>query len=159
MFESGQLQIDNEVFLPYVGQLIAQGKSVTIMVRGNSMNPFLLDRRDQVVIGPCNQEKLTIGDCVLAREEVASRRFILHRIIAITDTHIVMQGDGNWTGTETCLRSEIVGQVTHVIRLGKKYPVDGKTWQRYSAWWDTLTPMRRWLLAIYRRIPKKKLNL
>lgn len=158
MCASESLQLKNEVFLPYVGQLIAQGKSVTIMVRGNSMNPFLLDRRDQVVIGPCHVDDLAVGDCVLARENSDAHMFLLHRVIALSDTYIMMQGDGNWTGTETCLRSEVIGKVTHVIRLGMTYPVDGKMWKRYSAVWAILTPMRRWLLAIYRRIPKKKLK-
>lgn len=31
---------DNEVILPEVARLIEQGHSVTIPVRGNSMNPF-----------------------------------------------------------------------------------------------------------------------
>ena len=38
--------IPNEILLPEVARLIKEGHTVTITVRGNSMNPFLVDRRD-----------------------------------------------------------------------------------------------------------------
>ena len=41
--------IPNEILLPEVARLIKEGHTVTITVRGNSMNPFLVDRRDRVM--------------------------------------------------------------------------------------------------------------
>ena len=35
--------IPNEILLPEVARLIKEGHTVTITVRGNSMNPFLVD--------------------------------------------------------------------------------------------------------------------
>ena len=43
--------IPNEILLPEVARLIKEGHTVTITVRGNSMNPFLVDRRDRVTVG------------------------------------------------------------------------------------------------------------
>ena len=43
--------IPNEVLLPEVARLISEGHTVTLTVRGNSMNPFLVDRRDSIVLG------------------------------------------------------------------------------------------------------------
>ena len=42
--------IPNEILLPEVARLIKEGHTVTITVRGNSMNPFLVDRRDRVTL-------------------------------------------------------------------------------------------------------------
>lgn len=71
---------DNEVILPEVARLIEQGHSVTIPVRGNSMNPFLADGRDCVTLGGFVPEELQTGVTVLAKD--MEGRFVLHRIIA-----------------------------------------------------------------------------
>ena len=45
-----------------------------------------------------------------------------------------------------------IGSLTNAaIRKEKEYPCNGRIWQRYSFWWLKLTPVRRWLLAIFRR--------
>lgn len=50
--------IPNEILLPEVARLIKEGHTVTITVRGNSMNPFLVDRRDRVTLGDFTTEQL-----------------------------------------------------------------------------------------------------
>ena len=53
MIDNGRKRIiPNEVLLPEVARLISEGHTVTLTVRGNSMNPFLVDRRDRLVLGP-----------------------------------------------------------------------------------------------------------
>lgn len=53
MIDNGRKRIiPNEVLLPEVARLISEGHTVTLTVRGNSMNPFLVDRRDRIVLGP-----------------------------------------------------------------------------------------------------------
>ena len=53
--------IPNEILLPEVARLIKEGHTVTITVRGNSMNPFLVDRRDRVTLGDFTTEQLQPG--------------------------------------------------------------------------------------------------
>ena len=60
--------IPNEILLPEVARLIKEGHTVTITVRGNSMNPFLVDRRDRVTLGDFTTEQLQPGVAVLARD-------------------------------------------------------------------------------------------
>ena len=57
--------IPNEILLPEVARLIKEGHTVTITVRGNSMNPFLVDRRDRVTLGDFTTEQLQPGVTVL----------------------------------------------------------------------------------------------
>ena len=56
--------IPNEILLPEVARLIKEGHTVTITVRGNSMNPFLVDRRDRVTLGDFTTEQLQPGVAV-----------------------------------------------------------------------------------------------
>lgn len=66
-------------------------------------------------------------------------------------------GDGNLRGQETCRPEDICGEVEFVLRPGHQ-PVspDSPRWQRASAWWQKLRPIRRLILAVYRRTLLKR---
>lgn len=141
--------IPNEVLLPEAARLISEGHTVTLTVRGNSMNPFLVDRRDCIVLGPFTPADLQPGVAVLARD--TRSRIVFHRIISRQGDDLTLQGDGNLRQTEQTRVTDVMGIMRSAIRKGKEYPCSGRTWQRYSYWWMKLTPLRRWLLAIFRR--------
>lgn len=142
--------IPNEILLPEVARLIEEGHTVTIAVRGNSMNPFLVDRRDRITLGGFAPDDLQPGAAVLARDTTG--RIVFHRIIRRNGDTLILQGDGNLTQTEETSTGRVMGLMTEAIRKEKHYSADSRTWKRYSYWWLRLTPARRWLLAIFRRI-------
>lgn len=142
--------IPNDILLPEVAQLIETGHSVTITVRGNSMNPFLTDRRDRVTLGSFAPDDLQPGVAVLARDTTG--RFVFHRIISRNNETLILQGDGNVAQTEETSVDQVLGIMTEAIRKEKPYPANGKVWKRYSYWWLKVKPLRRYLLAVYRRI-------
>lgn len=124
-------------------------KSVTFVVRGFSMRPFLENGRDKVILTPPREPK--IGDVVLA--EVRERTYALHRVIRIKDGTYTMRGDGNpLRMTEDFTYDKIIGLADGFIRKGKRVDTGDRKWRLYSAVWKALTPFRRILLAIYRRI-------
>lgn len=142
--------IPNEVLLPEVARLISEGHTVTLIIRGNSMNPFLVDRRDRIVVGPFTETDLQPGAVVLARESLG--RIVFHRIIRRNGQELTLLGDGNLKVTEQTNIADVMGIMVAAIRKGKEYPCNGRIWQRYSFWWIKMMPIRRWLLAIFRRI-------
>lgn len=143
--------IANDVLLPKVSELIAAGHTVTLTVRGHSMNPFLCDRRDRVMLAPCTDADLHPGTVVLARE-AGTGRYLLHRIVCRQGTLLTLQGDGNVGLTETAHTHEVIAVMRAALRKGRQYSTDGYTWRTYSRLWRLLRPARRWLLAIIRRI-------
>ena len=83
MIDNGRKRIiPNEVLLPEVARLISEGHTVTLTVRGNSMNPFLVDRRDRIVLGPFTDNDLQLNTVVLARDTNGR--------IAVSYTHLPM---------------------------------------------------------------------
>lgn len=142
--------LPNDLLIPEVAEFIRQGRTVTLTARGNSMNPFIVDRRDRVVLSPCTDAQLQPGAVVLALTD--DRRYVLHRIVRRQGDELTLLGDGNLRQTERTDTGRVVGLLTAVIRKGRTYPTDGAAWLRYSRWWRRLTPARRWLLAIFRRI-------
>ena len=124
-------------------------KSVTFVVRGFSMRPFLEDGRDKVILVPPREPK--IGDVVLA--EVREQTYALHRVIKIDNGLYTMRGDGNpLRMTEIFTYDKIIGIADGFVRKGKNVNTSSFKWRCYSAIWNILKPARRILLAIYRRI-------
>ena len=130
-------------------RLAREGVRVTFPVTGQSMLPFIIGGKESVIL---HAPGLTaVGDVVLAW--VDGNRYVVHRIINIDGDRVTLMGDGNLRGTEHCLLKDIKARVTHVVSA------DNKKRDLYSRWrvraaklWYWLRPIRRYLLAIYRRL-------
>ena len=149
--EKKEIKVSNHLFMHEISRMFKEkGKqSVTFVVRGYSMRPFVEHERDKVVLTPPRTPK--IGDVVLA--EVAEKTYALHRVIKIEGDIYTMQGDGNPTGMiETFTEEKIVGVAEAFIRKGKLVPLTSRKWRVYSTLWRWLKPLRRILLAIHRRV-------
>ena len=126
----------------------ATEESVTLPVNGHSMLPFIVGWRDCVILQKPIQPK--VGDVVVAWVE--GRRYVLHRIIRIEGDRITLMGDGNLKETEHCRLEDVKALATHVVDVkGKTHDLYNR-WRRWAAkvWWY-VRPVRRYLLAIYRR--------
>ena len=134
--------LPNEVFLEEVGSLLDEGREVSFTPLGSSMLPFIRGGRDSVRLQ--KKESLEGGDIVLVRLQ---GRYVLHRIIALEGEKVTLMGDGNIVGTESCLRSDVMGTVV-AIQKGKREVIPGK-----GKFWRAIKPFRRFILAIYRRLP------
>jgi len=141
------VDIPNDILLSHVRQLIEEEHTVTIRVKGVSMRPFLEDRRDSVVLAAATALKK--GDIVLA--ECRPGKYVLHRIIQIEGNTLTLMGDGNLKETEKCCTENIVGVAIALIRKGKRMDCSSQEWKNQSMIWLALHPVRRYLLAIYRR--------
>ncbi len=144
-----ELQIENRKFLPEVIKLLNEGHTVTLLLKGFSMRPFLEDNRDKALLAKAKD--IQVGDAVLA--ETAPKHYVLHRIIKIQGDTVTLRGDGN-LGTEVCRINDIHGLAIGFYRKGRTKidKTNGIKWRTYSHIWMALYPIRRYLLAAYRRI-------
>lgn len=144
-----EVQFPNAILLPEIVKMLNEGHTVTLRLKGFSMRPFLEDGRDKALLTkPVNPK---VGDPVLA--EVGPKHFVLHRIISIQGEDVVLRGDGN-LGIEQCKLKDVQGAVIGFYRKGRETldRTDGMKWRIYSWFWTRLFPIRRYLLAFYRRI-------
>ena len=128
---------DNEIIEEAI-RLVDEGVSVTLPVNGNSMLPFIIGGKESVILqGP---GLIDVGD-------------VVHRIVRIDGERVTLMGDGNLVGTEHCLLNDIKARVTHVVDAKERTHYLYKGWRKRAAkMWYWLRPMRRYLLAIYRRL-------
>lgn len=137
-----KITIPNEILIPEVGRLLAEGREVEMRPKGNSMLPFIRQEKDNVVLK--KKDKVEKGDIVLVD---LGGRYVLHRIIAEDGERLTLMGDGNVRGTESCTKDKVLGTVVKIVRPGGKSvtPSKGKLWK-------AMLPVRRYLLAFYRRV-------
>lgn len=147
--EITEVQFQNAVILPEIVKMMEEGHTVTLRLRGFSMRPFLEDNRDKALMTKAVSPR--VGDAVLA--EVAPKFFVLHRIIKIDGDDVTLRGDGN-LGVEKCKLKDVKGFVIGFYRKGRTKidKTNGMKWRVYSYFWTRLFPIRRYLLAFYRRI-------
>lgn len=135
------MQLPNEIFIPEIARLVAEGKQVVFTPTGVSMRPYIEGGVDSVTL--VRPDDLQVGDIVLA--EVAPQHYVLHRIYALQGDAVTLMGDGNLQGTEHCTRSNVLAKVS-AIRSPK-----GRTKPLTRAWlWRHMLRTRRLWLKIYR---------
>jgi hypothetical protein len=139
---------DNEIIEEAI-RLVKDGVSVTLPVNGNSMLPFIIGGKESVILHAPGL--IDVGDVVLAW--VDGRRYVVHRVVSIDGERVTLMGDGNLAGREHCLPNDIKARVTHVVddKERRHYLYNG--WRKRAAkMWYWLRPIRRYLLAIYKRL-------
>ena len=146
--------ISNDIFFAQVEELLAEGQSVIIRVKGYSMRPFMRSDRTQIRIAPLTdreRDSLRVGDVVLFRYH---GRHIMHRIRHIEGDKITLAGDGNYRIWEQCHRKDVVGIISDIIKLsGRTLSCSSLRWRCISWIWVSLPQLaRRAILGILWRV-------
>ena len=138
---------DNEIIQNAIA-LVNEGLRVTFPVKGYSMLPFIVGSKESVDL--VKPEHLEVGHVVLAWVEGC--RYVVHRIIRIEGEQVTLMGDGNIAGVEHCMLSDVAALAINVVTpQGKHHPLYAPWRIKASRLWWRLLPIRRWILAIYRR--------
>lgn len=133
--------ISNQSAFSQARDLLLEGESVRIAVRGQSMLPFF-QSGSTILLRPIRKEDFQVGHVVMA--ESAPGRFVVHRIHRLEGDRVVLLGDGNLYGTETMSREKVYG----IVDCGWLH-------LRLAALWRIMQPLRRYPLAVLRRICPK----
>ena len=141
---------DKAIMMEEIRELISEGKTVTLTVKGNSMNPFLVSMRDQMTLGPWKVEDIRKGCVALVKDN--RNNYLIHRIIARNEKTVTLLGDGNIGFTETATMENIIGIMYSITRKGRTWTSDSFVWKLYSFTWMLLAPVRRWPLGLWRRL-------
>ncbi len=136
------VQLPNDILLSSAKTFLDEGREVVLRAKGNSMLPYIRSERDSVVLK--KSDDLEVGDIVLVH---MPDRYVMHRIIRRDGDNFTMMGDGNYRGTESFLREDVLGKVIWIEKESGRRVAPGK-----GRLWHALLPVRRYLLAIYRRI-------
>ena len=140
------MKIANDILIPELARLLAEGKEVRFTPSGVSMRPFIEGDQDSVILKALTRPPRR-GDILLAQTQTlcGQTTYVLHRLIRIENDTYVLQGDGNLAGEERCALGDIIGRVTRIeIPTGSRKPLT----RGYL--WHLLKPVRNYLLKLYR---------
>ncbi len=144
------MKIANEILVPELARLLAEEKEVRFTPSGNSMRPFIEGNRDSVILAPLTRSPRR-GDILLVRaiQPSGQTTYVLHRLVRIAHDErgelLVLQGDGNLQGEETCRRSDVIGRVRRI-----ESPKGRAKLLTRGRLWHALLPIRGFLLKVYR---------
>lgn len=150
--EQKEVFVRNDVFFAGVQELLRQGKSVRIRVRGSSMLPFLR-HNDDALLAPPEGKRIRKGTVVVAQTDESD--IVLHRIRQITsDGSITLLGDGNTNRFEHTDRSRIIAVVTRYYRGRHSFSPESPPMRLVGLLWCYMHPWRRHLLRVLWKLKK-----
>ena len=129
--------IANRELFGIVRDTLLEGSTVRVAVNGQSMLPFFRSG-STITLRPVREEDIRKYSVVMAD---AGDSFVVHRIIEVGEEKVTLLGDGNYIGTESVSRDKIYG----VVDCSALHLFFAKIW----LW---LRPVRRFPLAIFRRV-------
>ena len=133
--------IPNAELFAVARDMLLEGKSVRIAVNGESMLPFFRSG-STITLRPLQEGDIRKYNVVMAD---AGHAFVVHRIIEVNEEDVLLFGDGNIKRGERVKRQQIYG----VVDCSRIHIFFAKIW----LW---MLPIRRYPLAIFRRVMRKK---
>lgn len=135
-----------------ITNLLEEGATFKIVVRGYSMLPMLGFGHDTIILRRVDKKEDISDRIAMFRNE--NGRIVVHRIIGINNGIVSLRGDGNLYQVEQCKREEIIAVLESVVREnGKEVSCTSPRWHRRERiWLNTPLWIRRYTLAIIRRI-------
>ena len=142
--------VSNRELFQEVAEMVALGRRVEIVGKGNSMFPLIRGGLDKIVLRKTDDFSLEKGNLLLVK--LSNANYVLHRVKKYNISTVTLQGDGNLRVVETCNVEDIIAEAVEVIR-GKKRIVKGSfAWKLFCLLSVQPYMIRRVVLAVWRRV-------
>ena len=121
--------VDTNTYVSILKELTDQGKEVSLLISGNSMEPFLKHQRDTIFFQKIERE-LAVGDIVFYQRR--NGQYVVHRIYAIREEGYYILGDGQSLVEGPIKREQIFGLITKVQRKGRWIGPEHFVWKFFA---------------------------
>lgn len=145
--------VDIYTYMPILQDILKEGKSVNLVITGNSMAPFLVHLRDTIIISSVNQP-LRRGDMVFYTRD--SGQYVMHRIHHIDKSgNLFIVGDAQTEIEGPIRQDQVFGIINQVIRKGKLVG-KGDFWFDFFYYvYIRLVPLRPYIVKLVSLIKRK----
>lgn len=143
-----KIEVPNNFFAA-AAEALKQGRTVKLLVGGQSMYPFIRGGKDLVEVVPCPPEgELPAWCCPFYQWE---GRYMIHRYIGREGGDCLMMGDGNVARIERVKREDVIGLLRTIYHSdGTARDCRDRGWLKKAEWWYRLRILRRWLLPLFK---------
>lgn len=132
MMNENKLRLSPQDFIPLMKERFDAGLSMTLTVTGNSMLPFLSDKRDSVILTQVRNEPKK-GDIYLFQR--ADGRCVLHRVRRVSGDGIYFIGDAQTQIEGPIKRECLLAECHEAVRKGKTVTEKSFLWQFFRIIW------------------------
>lgn len=138
--------VDTKEYVDVLRGLTEEGKEVSMLVAGSSMNPFLIHYRDTIFFKKPDRA-LRRGDMVFYQRD--SGQYVMHRILRVKKDGLYIVGDAQ-TEIEGPVRpDQVFAIITRVKRKGKMIGPGDFWWRFFEGPWLCIVPLRRIIMRLY----------
>ena len=142
--------VDIYTYMPVLQELLSQGKEVSITITGNSMSPFLIHGRDEILISPPS-DAWKKGD--MAFFQRSNGKYIMHRICCVEKNgDCFFVGDAQQMIEGPIQPSQIFGKVISAKRKGRWIGPGDFWWEFFEHIWINMIPFRPICIKFYTKI-------
>ena len=141
--------VDTREYVDVLRGLTEEGKEVSMLVAGSSMNPFLIHYRDTIFFRKPDRP-LRRGDMVFYQRE--SGQYVMHRILRVKKDGLYIVGDAQSEIEGPVRPDQVFAVITRVVRKGKTIGPGDFWWEVFEHAWLCIVPLRRIIMAVYARL-------
>lgn len=134
-----------------IEEVLGRGGTFRFYPRGTSMNPFIYEGKDMVVLSPISGQVKKYQAVLYKRESGA---FVLHRVVGIQNGSYTMRGDYQFVSEPGIRRGQMIGVVTGIIRGGHEIDVSEIRYRMRVWLWVHTIRVRRYVKAVQSRAKK-----
>lgn len=146
--------VDIHEYMPVLIELVEQGKEVPLTVTGNSMSPFMIHERDQILMKK-PERPWKKGDIGFFRRKNGA--YVMHRICRIDkDGNCWFVGDAQTEIEGPIEPGQIFARIIAVNRKGKWMRPGDFWWEFFEHVWLHMIPVRHLAVRCYGRIAGRK---
>ncbi len=139
-------KVATKAYIDMLLSVMDEGRSVSLVIAGGSMTPFLADGRDRVVLEKPGRRP-AVGDIVLFRRPDGD--YVLHRIRKIEGENYYMVGDAQTYIEGPVAKGQIKALVTAAKRKGKIIKKGDFVWDFFEKIWIRMVPFRHLCIKGY----------
>ena len=141
--------VDTNTYVSVLRELIEEGREVSLLISGNSMEPFLKHQRDYICFKRPDRA-LAAGDMVFYQR--ANGQYIMHRIYRVAPEGYYLVGDGQVVIEGPLEASQIFALVTKVKRKDRWIGPDDQLWKFFAHVWPKTIPARAFCGRVQRKL-------
>ncbi len=145
--------VDAQVYIPMLRSILEEGKTVPMIITGNSMSPFLVSQRDRIFLKKA-EDPLRVGDMAFFRRPTG--QYVFHRIRKIQPDGYYFLGDAQTEVEGPLPRKAIFAVAVQVERKGRLIGPGDFWWEFFRTVWPRLRPVRPLAVRFYGLVLGKK---
>ena len=134
--------IDLKDMVPLIKEQLDEGRTVSFVPNGKSMEPMLKGGADMIILKKPSGRLHLFDVAMYYRRETDS--YVVHRVVGFKkDMTYIMLGDNNFLREYGISDDDVIGVVINYYHKGRMRSVNDLTYKIYREFWYYTRPVRR----------------